>query len=184
MAQPPGSHERNRSRSGAARRTESRYARALFAVGAGLVVVGAIAWVSVGCSSSDGPDSVQTHELAVTLDSALVSQGAAVYAANCAACHGPRGQGEPNWSTSNADGSYPAPPHDSIGHTWHHSDRLLLELIRDGGARYESGTFKSRMPAFGERLGEEEIRAVLEYLKSLWGPEERAQQAEATIRDR
>ena len=25
-----------------------------------------------------------------------------------------------------------SPPHDSSGHTWHHSDQILLELIRGG----------------------------------------------------
>jgi mono/diheme cytochrome c family protein len=64
-----------------------------------------------------------------------------------------------------------------------HSDRLLLEIIRDGGARYESATFKSRMPAWRDRLSEAERRAVLAYLKALWGPDERGFQAEASARD-
>lgn len=165
------------------RRMKSPQGRPAIGLLAGAVVLGAIAWAGFGRSSSEPPAEGPAHEIAVTLDSALVSRGAAIYATNCAACHGPRGEGEPDWRTSNADGSYPAPPHDASGHTWHHSDRLLLELIRDGGARYESGTFKSRMPSFKGRLSEEETRAVLEYLKSLWGPDERSQQAAATARD-
>ncbi len=33
------------------------------------------------------------------------------------------------------------------------------------------------MPAWGEKLSDEEIRAVLVYLKPLWGPTERKYQA-------
>ena len=36
---------------------------------------------------------------------------------NCASCHGDNLQGQPNWQQANADGSYPAPPHDASGHT-------------------------------------------------------------------
>jgi len=158
--------------------------RALLSVAVGVIAAGSVVWVSLARSSSGAPDAAQTHDVAVNLDSAQASRGAAIYAVNCATCHGAKGEGEPNWRVANPDGTYPAPPHDASGHTWHHSDRLLLELIRDGGARYESATFKSRMPAFGARLTEEEMRAVLEYLRSLWGPEELKQQAEATARDR
>lgn len=162
---------------------KSVHRRALLSLVAGVIAVGSIVWVSAERSSSGVPDGAQTHALAANLNSAQVSRGAAIYAVNCATCHGAKGEGEPNWRTSNADGTYPAPPHDASGHTWHHSDRLLIELIRDGGARYASGTLKSRMPAFEGRLTDEEMRAVLEFLKSLWGPEERALQAEATSRD-
>lgn len=144
-----------------------------------LLAVGIAGWVVLGRSSSSGPglDSL------VALDRARVAQGKALYATNCASCHGGNGEGEPNWKSPNADGTYPAPPHDATGHTWHHSDKLLLEIIRDGGARFESATFKSRMPAWGDRLSDEERQAVLAYLKTLWGPDERRFQAEASARD-
>jgi mono/diheme cytochrome c family protein len=61
---------------------------------------------------------------------------------------------------------------------------LLLELIRDGGGRYESPSFRSRMPAWGDRLSEAEIQAILTYLKTLWGPDERAFQAEVSTASR
>ena len=142
-------------------------------------MVGIVAWVTLGRSSSSAPVS----DSIVGRDAARVAQGKTLYAMNCASCHGAKGEGEPNWKTSNPDGTYPAPPHDATGHTWHHSDKLLLEIIRDGGARYESATFKTRMPAWGERLSDEEIQAVLAYLKTLWGPEERRFQGEASTRD-
>lgn len=109
------------------------------------------------------------------LDREAVAAGIEIYGQYCALCHADDLSGEPNWRTPNADGSYPAPPHDSSGHTWHHSDRLLLEIVRDG-----SGAAGSRMPTFGGQLTEEQIQAVLAYIKSSWGPEERAFQWQVT----
>lgn len=112
-----------------------------------------------------------------------VQLGRAVYAANCARCHGADGEGQPNWRQQNPDETYPAPPHDSTGHTWHHGDGLLYRVVRDGGRIFEAPGFKSAMPAFGDRLSSEETRAVVTFLKTMWGPEERATQAEVSLRD-
>ena len=117
------------------------------------------------------------------IDRRLVEEGRGIYKANCAQCHGLRGEGQPNWQQQNADTTYPPPPHDSTGHTWHHSDGLLYRIVRDGGKIYEDPSFKSAMPAFGDRLNPEEIRAVITYLKSLWGAEERAFQAQVSLED-
>lgn len=108
-----------------------------------------------------------------TLDPRQVSLGAQVYQANCASCHGVEGEGQPDWKTPRADGSYPAPPHDANGHTWHHGDRLLLQIIQGGGASLNIPNFKSNMPAFGNVLSDEEMRAVLDYLKSTWPAQQR-----------
>ena len=86
----------------------------------------------------------------------FLERGGAIYQASCASCHGRRGEGEPNWKTPNADGTYPAPPHDASGHTWHHTDALLFEIVRDGGSRYNSASFRSRMPAWGTTLSDDE----------------------------
>lgn len=112
-----------------------------------------------------------------------VSRGGVIYASSCASCHGARGEGSPNWRTRNPDGTLNPPPHDETGHTWHHSDGQLIMIIRDGGQVYASAGFISRMPGFGAHLSESEIRDVLAYLKSLWPPEERRFQAEASKRD-
>lgn len=109
------------------------------------------------------------------LDQDLVAMGETVYSANCATCHGVDLAGAPNWRTPNQNGSYPPPPQDSSGHTWHHSDGALLDIITNG-----SGFEQSRMPIFGDVLTEEQIASVLGYLKSEWGPEERAYQWQIT----
>lgn len=114
-------------------------------------------------------------------DPEVLALGEEVYQTYCAACHGPEGEGQPNWQQRGPDGVYPAPPHDSTGHTWHHADSDLIEIIRLGGqAVYGSDQLQSGMPAFGDVLSDGEIRAVLEYIKTFWGEEERAFQERVT----
>lgn len=109
-------------------------------------------------------------------DPVLVAAGQAVYAAQCAACHGAKLEGQPNWKTPNADGSLPPPPHDASGHTWHHPDAVLFRITRLGGQAIAPPGFASGMPAFGDKLDEREIRAVLAFIKSTWPEDIRARQ--------
>lgn len=117
------------------------------------------------------------------LDSARIERGKLIYATYCAACHGRDGEGEPNWKTPNEDGTYPAPPHTGDGHTWHHGDGLLFQIIQSGGDSLNIPKFQSNMPAFGEVLSDEEIIAVLAYIKSLWPEEQRQFQSEVSQQD-
>ena len=104
-----------------------------------------------------------------TLDPDVVAVGEEIYAQHCAVCHGVNLEGAADWQTQNEDGSFRPPPHDETGHTWHHSDRVLIEAIKLGGARLPDNIGgSSNMPAFGEVLSEEEITAVLTYIKSSW----------------
>jgi len=109
---------------------------------------------------------------------AAVARGAELYQANCASCHGADLAGAPDWKTPNEDGSYPPPPHDSSGHTWHHPDRVLIEIIRNG-----SDFPQSRMPPFGAQLSDEDIEAILEFIKTSWGPQETEYQNQVTEQD-
>lgn len=98
----------------------------------------------------------------------LVALGGAVYAAQCAACHGANLEGQPNWRQRRADGRLPAPPHDPSGHTWHHPDEQLFALTKFGPAALAGGGYESDMPAYEGVLRDEEIWAVLSYIKSHW----------------
>lgn len=109
------------------------------------------------------------------LDPNKIDEGAKIYGAHCASCHAAGLAGEADWQTPNPDGSFKAPPHDSSGHTWHHSDRQLVDLVL-----YGSSLTQSRMPAFEDRLTEAEVESVLEFFKAQWGPEERAWQWQVT----
>lgn len=105
------------------------------------------------------------------------AQGQALYLANCAGCHGESLQGQPDWMRRKPDGRLPAPPHDASGHTWHHSDAQLFLITKQGLGAIAPG-YESDMPAFGDKLTDAEITAVLEYIKSTWPERERAYQAD------
>jgi mono/diheme cytochrome c family protein len=100
-------------------------------------------------------------------DAVLVAQGEALYRQHCAACHGARLEGQPNWQSRDARGRLPAPPHDDSGHTWHHDDQVLFEVTKHGLTKVAPG-YESDMPAFAATLNDREIVAVLAYIKSRW----------------
>jgi mono/diheme cytochrome c family protein len=98
--------------------------------------------------------------------------GQALYQKYCASCHGADLEGQPNWMERLPSGRLPAPPHDETGHTWHHSNEQLLRIVRDGLAAIAPG-YETDMPAFGEMLSDQEIEAILDYIKKTWPDRER-----------
>lgn len=115
-------------------------------------------------------------------DPARLALGRTLYGAYCAACHGAELAGQANWRQRDSDGLLPAPPHDETGHTWHHPDRQLFEITKRGTAALVGSDYQTAMAPFGELLSDDEIRAVLAYIKSRWPENIRARQAEATAR--
>lgn len=113
-------------------------------------------------------------------DQAAIAFGQRVYDQNCASCHGAALQGQPDWKIPNENGRYRAPPHDETGHTWHHADALLERIIRQGSAAVVGNGYESDMPGFAGILSEDEIAAVLSYIKSTWPEKERAFQRRIT----
>lgn len=101
-------------------------------------------------------------------DARQVARGAELYAAHCAQCHGAQLQGEPDWRVRKPSGELPAPPHDSSGHTWHHTDEQLFAMTKYGMTRVAPPDYKSAMPAFVGRLTDDDIRAVIAFIKSTW----------------
>ena len=112
-----------------------------------------------------------------------LARGEAIYAEACAACHGANLQGEANWRSPGPDGRLLAPPHDASGHTWHHADRVLMDITMRGTAAVVGGGYKSNMPGFGDAYSEEELRDVLEWIKTHWPERERTHQAQVTAQD-
>lgn len=108
----------------------------------------------------------------------VIEAGARIYAESCAACHGSRLEGQPDWRSRNAAGRLPAPPHDASGHTWHHPMKVLFEITKQGVSRFAGPDYKSDMPAFEGRLSDDEIRAVLLYIRAQWPEEIRKRHAE------
>lgn len=104
-------------------------------------------------------------------DGPYVKRGAAIYASACASCHGVDLGGQANWHERKPDGLLPAPPHDETGHTWHHPDRVLFDLTKFGVEKYGGPGYRSAMPAFDGKLSDDDIAAVLSYIKSTWPAE-------------
>lgn len=115
-------------------------------------------------------------------DTKQVARGRSVYNQHCGACHGVRLEGQPNWQDKLPTGRMPAPPHDASGHTWHHPDSMLFGMTKLGliPGKYAPPKYESDMPAFGGVLSDDEIWAVLAYIKSSWPREIRKAQHEMT----
>jgi mono/diheme cytochrome c family protein len=112
-------------------------------------------------------------------DPAIVALGANVYEANCASCHGADLKGQANWRSPGEDGRLLAPPHDETGHTWHHDGDTLFQLTKYGvSALINDPNLASNMPIYDGVLSDEEIIAVLSYIKSTWPEEIRARHTE------
>lgn len=101
-------------------------------------------------------------------DSTALARGEALYGEYCAACHSADLSGEANWRVRDAEGYLPAPPHDPSGHTWHHPDEQLFALTKFGTEALVGDGYKSRMTGFGDILSDDDILAVLAYIKSTW----------------
>ena len=117
-------------------------------------------------------------------EAAAIARGRQLYAANCASCHGAKLEGQPDWKRPLPSGRMPAPPHDASGHTWHHPDGVLLRITKEGPAAVVGNGYESDMQGFGDVLSDEEIRAVLTFIKSTWPDRERAYQAEMSRREK
>ncbi len=103
-------------------------------------------------------------------DPATVARGQEIYQQSCISCNG---------GPSGGEISDIPPVHNANGHTWHHGDCLLEEIVRDGMTP-RADPDHPVMPAFGDQLDDDEIDAVLTYFATLWTEEQREQQATVT----
>ena len=131
---------------------------------AGIVIVGAVWQLMDG--SGDGADPTNPQ---------LVALGRSVYVKQCASCHGANLEGQANWKDRLPNGRLPAPPHDASGHTWHHPDKQLFEVTKNGASGILP-SYESDMPAFKGILSDHEIWAVLAYIKGTWPADIRTRQ--------
>jgi mono/diheme cytochrome c family protein len=131
---------------------------------------GAILMASLWALSASAPAQQHTKPWVILdyLDPLTVQAGSAIYADDCAVCHGRNLEGQPNWRRRDASGYLPAPPHDETGHTWHHSDQVLFEMVTYGPKVVAGEDYKTRMPAYQGILSDPEILAVLSFIKSKW----------------
>ncbi|WP_425041126.1 c-type cytochrome [Primorskyibacter sp. S187A] len=135
----------------------------------GAALIGA-AFAAIAITLQQDDDIVLQHN-----DAEIVASGQAVYDTYCASCHGVNLEGQENWRSPGADGRLPAPPHDETGHTWHHNGHTLFGLTKYGvAAAIGDPDYASNMPIYDGVLSDDEIIAVLSYIKSTWPAEIRA----------
>ena len=151
-------------------------------IGAAIVALSAIGFAVLAQSESDEDLVEGLTFLGEPVTAADIEAGQTLYAENCASCHGANLEGQPDWRRRLDNGRMPAPPHDETGHTWHHSDRNLF-VVTKGGVGAVVPSYESDMPAFEGILSDDEIAAVLAFIKSTWPERERGFQAEVTAND-
>jgi thiol:disulfide interchange protein DsbC len=92
-----------------------------------------------------------------------VKQGSALFQQYCASCHGQNAEATSNWKQPDSNGNYPPPPLNGTAHTWHHAKDSLKRTIVEGGVK-----IGGVMPAFGNKLTDPELDAVVAYFQSFW----------------
>lgn len=116
------------------------------------------------------------------VDPNVIARGEKVYQDSCAKCHGVDLKGEfgemsveliklndaANERRADGEVSQIAPPHDASGQTWRYGEAKLFEIIKFGGNRLAPGSQNSRMPGFEGTLADDEIVAVIAYMKQFW----------------
>lgn len=124
------------------------------------------------CSDQDGSaarnQQAQTQQVQVVRnqDSVQIQRGYKMYTQNCASCHGVNGQGAPNWSHPGVQGKDAAPPLNGTGHAWHHPMKALMTTINYGTVRLGGS-----MPAWKDKLSEQDIGDIIAWFQSQWPDE-------------
>lgn len=94
-----------------------------------------------------------------------VVSGKHLYAGHCAGCHGRYLQGQPLWQLADVYAGKPAPAFDETGFAWQHSDEEIFRITKFG--RLGPGPLTA-MPAFKDRLKDDQIMAVVAFIKARW----------------
>ena len=109
----------------------------------------------------------QSH-FPITRDSTLmIARGKIIYESNCVSCHQVNLVGAENWKGLDQDGHRKAPPLNGTGHTWHHDDASLHNIIKYGLAKIVK-SYDGKMLGFGDNLKDQDIDSALAYIKSFW----------------
>ena len=135
----------------------------MFLSALGVVLFGAVIYYLL--SPANEPEA---HVALKHKDAPVVDLERLVYAETSASCHGIALEGQANWQQRDAEGYLPAPPHDETGHTGHHLDSHLFLMTKYGIEKMIGKSYPNNMPAYEHKLTDEEILAVLSYIKSTW----------------
>lgn len=111
--------------------------------------------------ADSGADTAKTPETASTGAAAAGPDGKSVYASYCVACHQANGAGVPGAFPPIVDSEWVAG-----------SEKILASVVLDGlsGPISVNGVdYNGAMPGWGATLSDEEVAAVLTYVRAEWG---------------
>ena len=115
--------------------------------------------------------SYSNSHFPITRDSTLmIARGKIIYESYCMSCHQVNLSGAENWKGLDDDGHRKAPPLNGTGHTWHHDDASLHNIIKYGLAKIVKN-YEGKMIGFGDKINDKQIDSVLSYIKSHWDDE-------------
>lgn len=106
-----------------------------------------------------------TGSMIATAHADELLRGQEIFQANCAVCHGTNGSPDPDSPLVQGLGVVPANFSDALFNSREPAEDWEI-VAKHGGPALG---FSDKMPAFGEVLPEEDIDAVLEYVKTLGG---------------
>ena len=133
------------------------------------IIIAVLSLSMMACSDDqkDSTDSLQAGTLPVrTMDFTQITRGGKLFQENCAKCHGKQAQGAPDWQKMDANGKFPPPPLNGTAHAWHHPRAVLVDTIIKGTVK-QGGN----MPAWKDRLSEEQINDIIAWFQSKWSDE-------------
>jgi len=112
--------------------------------------------------------SYSNSHFPITRDSELmIARGKIIYQNNCISCHQVNLVGVENWKELDEDGHRKSPPLNGTGHTWHHDDATLHNIIKYGLVKLVKN-YQGKMLGYEDRLKDKDIDSVLAYIKSFW----------------
>lgn len=133
-----------------------------------IILLLSLALLIAACSDKDKGGNAQAKEMTMetvpqrVMDFAQVTRGAKLYQQNCASCHGRVAEGASHWRAPQPGGNS-APPLNGTGHAWHHPMKTMHYTIK-----YGSPGGKGKMPAWKDKLTDQEISDVIAWFQSKW----------------
>jgi mono/diheme cytochrome c family protein len=135
-------------------------ALALVAVAAACSHASQSSTTSTSASASAAPMAASPGAAATTV-AAMPSNGASVYATNCSSCHQASGQGVSGTFPPLAGNPVVTGPAAAVIH--------IVKTGLSGAITVRGTTYNGQMPAWQSTLSNNDIAAVVSYVRSSWG---------------
>ncbi len=128
-----------------------------------IIIASGLLLIACGENEDGIANAQQQAAIERSTDFTQVNRGGKLFQANCAECHGAGAEGDPNWRQRDAEGFFPAPPLNGTGHAWHHPQKMLHHVIKNG-----SPGGQGKMPGWGDRLNDQDIGDIIAWFKAKW----------------